>query len=371
MWSKSAGLTTSIAIEVGHFVMGMHHQLANRARLVSPCRMPMIPLTFMIALPLLVLVFWMIIRFGEPMRAPWLIGFLLLLAFQLVIIGTRYGFGVDAIILIQPLSGILVAPAAYLAFANPRRPAAAVKHLVVLPVMLLVIELAPSAIDAVLAAVTFAYASLLCVLGWRSGETLAWAPFRYGRALRFALWSTVLVLLMSGMTDLLVSADVQRTGGLNIASIAAAATLLGTAASLAGVVAWLTLFRTKTGVADSSADEATMKLVNATLDRDDLFRDPDLTLNRLSRRSGLPARQISEAINRTTGSNVSQFVNGRRIAAVCDLLQNTDCSITQTMFEAGFYTKSNFNREFKRVTGLSPSAWRSANPAAKSGESEG
>lgn len=33
-------------------------------------------------------------------------------------------------------------------------------------------------------------------------------------------------------------------------------------------------------------------------------------------------------------------------------------TITEAMNEAGFSTKSNFNREFKRVTGLSPSEWR-------------
>ncbi len=333
--------------------------------------MLMIPLTFMIALPLAVLALWMIIRFGDPLRAPWLIGFLLLLAFQLVIVGARYGYGIDAIILIQPLSGVLVAPVAYLAFANPQRVPGSLKHFILLPLMILVIELAPSVIDAVLAAVTFAYTFFLCALGLRSGEALAWAPFRYGRILKFGLWSTVLILLVSGMTDALVSVDVQLTGGLNISSIAAAASLFGTVLSLAGLVVWLTLFRRKPVAVGSSADRSTMERVNAELDRNGLFRDPDLTLGRLSRRSRLAARQISEAINRTTGNNVSQFVNERRIAAACELLENTDLSVTQAMFEAGFYTKSNFNREFKRVTGLSPSAWRGAHLVAKSGDDGG
>lgn len=346
-------------------------RLANPGRLVSPSGMLMIPLTFIVALPLAVLALFMIVRFGDPLRAPWLIGFLSLLALQLVAVGVRYGYGIDAIILIQPLSGILVAPLAYLAFANPQRVQGALKHFVLLPLMMLVIQLVPSAIDAVLAAVTFAYALFLCALGLRSGETLAWAPFRYGRILKFGLWSAVLTLLVSGTTDLLVSVDVQLTGGLNIGSIAARASLFGAGLSLAGLIVWLQLLRRKPDAADSMADESTMKRVNAELDRNDLFRDPDLTLSRLSRRSGLPARQISEAINRTTGNNVSQFVNGRRIAAACEILENTDLSVTQAMFEAGFYTKSNFNREFKRVTGLPPSAWRRAHSVAKPDDSGG
>ncbi len=39
-------------------------------------------------------------------------------------------------------------------------------------------------------------------------------------------------------------------------------------------------------------------------------------------------------------------------------------SIMQIMFEVGFLTKSNFNREFLRVTGKSPSAWRAERNAA-------
>jgi AraC-like DNA-binding protein len=40
------------------------------------------------------------------------------------------------------------------------------------------------------------------------------------------------------------------------------------------------------------------------------------------------------------------------------LLAFTDEPVTQVMFEAGFQTKSNFNREFLRVTGMSPSDYR-------------
>ena len=36
----------------------------------------------------------------------------------------------------------------------------------------------------------------------------------------------------------------------------------------------------------------------------------------------------------------------------------------QIMFEVGFLTKSNFNREFLRVTGKSPSACRAERKAA-------
>ncbi len=92
-----------------------------------------------------------------------------------------------------------------------------------------------------------------------------------------------------------------------------------------------------------------------------LYKDADLNLARLARKAGVPARKVSSAINRVKGKNVSQFVNEYRIDEACRLLTESDRSITELMFEAGFQTKSNFNREFSRVTGVSPKQWREHN----------
>jgi AraC-like DNA-binding protein len=54
-------------------------------------------------------------------------------------------------------------------------------------------------------------------------------------------------------------------------------------------------------------------------------------------------------------------MNGHRIAEACGLLTETDHSITTIMFEAGFQTKSNFNREFLRQTGTNPTDRRARN----------
>jgi AraC-like DNA-binding protein len=58
------------------------------------------------------------------------------------------------------------------------------------------------------------------------------------------------------------------------------------------------------------------------------------------------------------GKNVSQVVNDYRIQEAKDRLRGTDDPITSIMYEAGFQTKSNFNREFLRVTGVTPRAFR-------------
>ena len=94
-----------------------------------------------------------------------------------------------------------------------------------------------------------------------------------------------------------------------------------------------------------------------------LHRSEDLTLRRLSRRLGLPDRRISEAVNRLRGVNLSQFVNEHRIRDACVLLRDTDQSILQIALAVGFASKSNFNREFQRVVGQTPSGWRAGKGA--------
>lgn len=89
-----------------------------------------------------------------------------------------------------------------------------------------------------------------------------------------------------------------------------------------------------------------------------LFLNADLTLNLLARKLGIPARQISRVINQTRGCNVSQWINSFRIRHAQQLLCDTDAPVTDIMLDSGFATKSNFNREFIRISGMSPTDYR-------------
>jgi AraC-like DNA-binding protein len=148
--------------------------------------------------------------------------------------------------------------------------------------------------------------------------------------------------------------------------------------SIAGAVAVRGRALTETGVEDNLRspveeppveepnDQETLGAIQALMETKRPYRDPDLNLDRLARKAVLPARQISAAINRATGKNVSQFVNDFRIAEACSLLAETDKPVTAIMLDVGFQTKSNFNREFRRVTDMTPVQWRQsrANPAS-------
>ena len=91
-----------------------------------------------------------------------------------------------------------------------------------------------------------------------------------------------------------------------------------------------------------------------------VFKDPDLSLNRLARKLGIPARKISSAVNQTHNENISKVINAYRVEYAKTLLKQSDETITDIFLNSGFQTKSNFNREFSRITGQTPSEFRSS-----------
>lgn len=103
---------------------------------------------------------------------------------------------------------------------------------------------------------------------------------------------------------------------------------------------------------------STYQRVNTLVSEQNLYLNPDLTLNALARKTGVPARQISKAVNLARGCNVSQWINGLRIDYAQQLLRNTALPVTEVMLEAGFATKSNFHREFLRISGITPTDYR-------------
>jgi len=108
----------------------------------------------------------------------------------------------------------------------------------------------------------------------------------------------------------------------------------------------------------SDNSQEILTCVAAVLTAQQLHLDPNLTLAKLARKSGVPSRLISTAVNQTHQLNISQWVNRYRIEHAQRLLTTSDLPITQIYLESGFQTKSNFHREFSRQVGCTPSAYR-------------
>lgn len=111
-------------------------------------------------------------------------------------------------------------------------------------------------------------------------------------------------------------------------------------------------------VRSSGEFEAIYRRLEKQVRETQIYLNPDLTLSILARKTGIPARHLSSAVNSVSQCNVSQWINGFRIERAKELLLNPLLPVTDIMLESGFTTKSNFNREFLRVCGVSPTLFR-------------
>lgn len=73
---------------------------------------------------------------------------------------------------------------------------------------------------------------------------------------------------------------------------------------------------------------------------------------------GMTTAAFCRYFKEKTGKGFIYFVNEMRIGYACKLLIEKQLSISQVCFECGFNNLSNFNRTFKRQTGLTPQEYR-------------
>lgn len=83
-----------------------------------------------------------------------------------------------------------------------------------------------------------------------------------------------------------------------------------------------------------------------------------IRLDELSDMTGLSQSHFSHAFKASTGTAPHQFQLRARIERVKVLLARKDLSLTAVAAETGFADPAHFSRSFRKVTGLSPSAWR-------------
>lgn len=101
--------------------------------------------------------------------------------------------------------------------------------------------------------------------------------------------------------------------------------------------------------------------LDKAMDTDRAFLDPELTLDRLSKATAIPAKQLSRLVNERYGLNFNDFVNRRRIEEAKRLLldpASRGSKLLRIAFESGFNSKSVFNAAFRKHAGASPSEFR-------------
>jgi AraC-like DNA-binding protein len=87
------------------------------------------------------------------------------------------------------------------------------------------------------------------------------------------------------------------------------------------------------------------------------FRKP-LPLEEIAAVANMTVPSFCRYFKRISGKTFTRFVNEIRIVNACKLLTEEQDTISNVSYESGFNNFSHFNRQFKEVTGKSPSEYR-------------
>jgi AraC-like DNA-binding protein len=335
-----------------------------------------VPLPFVVTLLLFILLVRMLRRSDgiAAEKRPFLI-LTGLYAFQSILIGIRWGYDVTEILPAQAVLAALIAAFAWISFKNlaTETPASLLRfwpHLLPAFLVLGLLTFWREPVSLVIILIFLCYSAALFWLA-RHGPDALISSRLDGALLSYrSLLITGLALIGSALADIAISFDYAQTGGAYSGAVVAVGNVisllvLGTAAAVAsGSQSPETLPVEPPAPAPPASTEEDDKIAAALdnlMQSKLLYRDPELNLGRIARKMNLPARRVSVAVNRIQGMSVSQYVNDYRIAAACDQLIASDDPVTRVMFDSGFISKSNFNREFLRLTGTSPTEFRRRN----------
>jgi len=113
----------------------------------------------------------------------------------------------------------------------------------------------------------------------------------------------------------------------------------------------------------SLISETTMDLYERKLDeliKEKVFQDTELTLESLGKQIGAPKHHLTQLLNLRIKKTFNQYINELRVQHACSILTDDPKKfpIEKLAFECGFNSKASFNRNFKIITGYTPSEYK-------------
>lgn len=113
---------------------------------------------------------------------------------------------------------------------------------------------------------------------------------------------------------------------------------------------------------DTDARQIIERLRNVMAEKE-LFRNPNLKVHDLARELTISGHQLSQILNDNLEKNFSLFVNEYRINEACLLLsKKRNLTLEAIADEVGFNSQSTFFAAFKKIKGLTPSAFQKSIP---------
>ena len=90
-----------------------------------------------------------------------------------------------------------------------------------------------------------------------------------------------------------------------------------------------------------------------------------LAIPELAEASGLSQNYLARAFRRRYGMPVPHFILLRRVELARHLLTTSELTVKQVAHEVGLPDVQHFNKQFRRLAGMSPSAYRQQERAKK------
>ncbi len=327
--------------------------------------MPVLPVPMIYAFLLL---FFLIRAVVRKETKGWLLALIFICALQSALVAFVHYYQIVGLRFVMPVTASLVSPLAWFAFLQTTQRDLEKRdlwHLCVPCVTTLLVWRITEILDVFLIFVFTLYAGRIAVSLVRGRDALLRTALGSGDYPLRLWWLICGVLFAAGLSDLLIWGDQILNEGEYRAWIIGVFSSLNLLA-LGGVALLPEISETDIEEAEDTTtlypveqvaeNKALFEQLDLCVSRDRLYLDPDLTLAKMARKLGVPAKKVSAAINSETGENVSRYINGFRISYACTLLMQ-GLPVTSAMLDAGFNTKSNFNREFRRVKGCSPRDW--------------
>lgn len=108
----------------------------------------------------------------------------------------------------------------------------------------------------------------------------------------------------------------------------------------------------------STETESIHQRLKELMNNEKLYKNPELTLSEVARRIPVHPNALSQVINSVEGKNFYDYINFKRVEEFQQAVaapKNNQYTLLSLAFECGFNSKTSFNRNFKKVTKLSPS----------------
>ena len=94
------------------------------------------------------------------------------------------------------------------------------------------------------------------------------------------------------------------------------------------------------------------------LDYIDKHYHEQILISHLAALVSLSKNYFMNRFRQVTGITCVEYINKVRINASCEMLLSKRISVTEVAYACGFRNLSNFNRQFRRITGQSPNEYR-------------